>query len=430
MSRRWRLLAAGAALSLAVFALRAAAVERKPAEGDWPQWRGPARDAVSTETGLLREWSEGGPELAWKATGLGRGYSSVVISEGKIFTLGDRGGDEFVIALDRADGHELWATRIGGAWSDGGPRCTPTVDGDRLYALTPHGDLACLDTASGEVKWQKNFGQDFGGRMMSGWGFCESPLIDGNKLICTPGGEQAGIAALNKQNGRTIWTSVIPPIGDGGGDGAGYSSVVVSEGAGVRQYVQLMGRGLVSVAANDGRFLWGYNRIANGTANIPTPIVRDNHVFTSTGYGTGAALLKLKRQGRGVAYDEVYFLPSNTLQNHHGGMVLLGDYLYGGHGHNSGFPICVEFATGEVVWDGGRGPGEGSAAVVCADGNLYFHYQNGTVALIEATPEDYRERGSFEVPNDGSPCWAHPVVAGGKLYLREQDELLCYDVTP
>jgi outer membrane protein assembly factor BamB len=398
---------------------------------EWPQWRGPARDGVSTETGLAHQWPRP-PRLVWRATGLGEGYSSVSIAGGRIYTMGDRGSSQVVIALRAEDGAELWATPIGSSWQGGGyagPRSTPTIDGENVFAIGPHGDLACLEAKTGQIHWQKSFARDFGGKMMSHWGFSESPLVDGDRLICTPGGPRAAIVALDKHTGAEIWRARLPSLGGSGKDGAAYSSIVISEGAGVRQYVQLMGRGMVSVRAEDGKFLWSYARVANKTANIPTPIVKGDYVFASTGYQTGSVLLRLKRTPQGVDADEVYFLNGGTLQNHHGGMVLVGDYLYGGHGHKAGFPVCVEFLTGRVVWNGGRGPGSGSAAVVYADGELYFRYENGIVALIDATPDGYRLKGTFEIPGVEKPSWPHPVVADGRLYLREQDALFCYDVS-
>ncbi len=396
---------------------------------DWPQWRGPLRDGVSTETGLLKAWGEKGPPLAWRAAGLGQGYSSVSIADGRIFTLGKRGKDEFIIALDaNHEGQELWAARLGDAWRDG-PRGTPTVDQGLVFAVGPHGDLVCVEAATGKEVWRKSYQKSFGGKMMSGWGYCESPLVDGDRLICTPGAKDAGIVALNKNTGELIWKCEIPKLGDQGRDGAGYSSIVITEAAGVRQYVQLLGRGCVGIAAADGKFLWGYNKIANGTANIPTPIVRGDFVFCTSGYGEGgAALLKLSREGDGIAAHEVYYYPAKKLQNHHGGLVLVGDYIYGGRGHNNGFPVCIEMQTGKIAWSKDRGPGTGSAAVVSADGELYFRYENGLMALIEATPQGYKEHGTFMIPDVHNPSWAHPVVAGGKLYLREQDNLFVYQI--
>jgi outer membrane protein assembly factor BamB len=247
--------------------------------------------------------------------------------------------------------------------------------------------------------------------------------VDGEKLVCTPGGPDATLVALNRKTGEVIWKAKSPQ-----GDRSAYSSMVVTEVGGIRQYVQLVSGGVIGIAAKDGRFLWRYNKIANGTANIPSPLIKDDLVFTSTGYGAGSALLKLVPQGDGIKVEELYFLQGNTLQNHHGGMVLVGDYLYGGHGHNQGLPVCVELKTGKVMWKE-RGSGSGSAAVVFADGHLYFRYQNGLMALIEATPTGYKEKSKFKLPADsGQPSYPHPAISDGKLYIRDQDTLLCFNV--
>lgn len=398
---------------------------------DWPQWRGPNRDGISTETGLLKEWPSEGPPLAWRAKGLGRGMSSVSIAKGRIFTQGaaTKNGQRgvFVTALNATDGKELWSTAI----TTGGspePNGTPTLDGPLLFAVGNNGDVACLETETGKLVWKKNFGADFGGKCMSGWGYSESPLVDGDHLVCVPGADDAGIVALDKKTGKLVWKSEIPNLGRNGADGAGYTGVVVSNGAGVKQYVTLMGRGLVGVRASDGKFLWGYNRVANSTADIPTPIIKGDYVFGSSGYGAGSALVKLSKAGDGVKAEEVYFLSGDQLQNHHGGMILIGDHIYLGHGHNNGFPTCVEFLTGKVVWGKERGPGTGSAAVVYADGHLYFRYQDATMALIEATTKGYQLKGSFRLASKLGESWPHPVVLDGKLYIRDQDVLLCYDV--
>lgn len=396
---------------------------------DWPQWRGPNRDGISTETGLLKEWPEGGPKLLWNSKtvnggkGVGRGYSSLAVAGGRVFTIGDRGKDDMVFALDEATGKELWATRVAQGQGDG-PRSTPTVDGDRVYALSRQGELVCLDVKTGDLHWRKSFKNDFGGRMMSGWDYSESPLVDGSKLIVTPGGDDAALVALDKRTGDVLWKAKVPNL-----NGAGYASIVIAEVGGVKQYLTLFGRALVSVDARDGKFLWRYNKIANGTANIPTPIIKRDLVFTSTGYNTGAALLQMIPKDGGVEVKELYFLKGNYLQNHHGGMILLGDYVYGGHGHNNGLPFCLELKTGKFTWGPVRGPGAESAAVVYADGNLYFRYQNGVVAMVEATTKEYRLKGTFQLPGyTGTPGWAHPVIANGKLYIRGNDVMLCYDL--
>lgn len=402
------------------------------APGDWPGWRGPQRDALSPDKALLKSWKPGGPPLAFKATGLGTGYSSVAVAGGRIYTLGDKGGAQHLFALDGKDGKTLWTAKVGAPWVDqmGGPRGTPTVDGGSVYAVGTEGDVVCVDAATGKERWRRSLEKDFGGQMMSIWKYSESPLVDGDRVIVTPGVRDALLVALDKGTGKEIWrTREVPDLGPKGKDGAGYSSVVISNAAGVKQYVQLTGRGLVGVRAADGRLLWNYNRVANDVANISTPVVKGDYVFASTGYQTGAVLLKLEAQASGVAAKEVYFLEPKTFQNHHGGFVLVGDHIYSGHGHNKGFPICIEMATGKVVWGGDtRNAGTGSAAVVYADGNLYFRYQNGLVVLIEATPAGYSEKGSFSIPDVANPSWPHPVVVGGRLYLREQDNLYVYDV--
>ncbi len=446
-------------LGLFVLAIASSLAVSLLAADSWPGWQGPNRDNISPDTGLLSKWPKDGPPLKWKAAGLGGGYSGIAVVDGKIYTMGEVGGnagsynapapapsakkngkgrggrpaqnrggakgDCRVVCLDEQTGNVLWAQKVGG----GDPNCTPAVDGDRLYALDRNGEFTCLDTNDGRVVWHVNFPHDFHGHMMSGWGYSESPLVDGEKVICTPGAEDAMVVALDKKTGATIWKGKAPEdLGPNGQPGAGYSSVVISHGAGVKQYVQIVGQGLVSFRADDGKFLWNYNRIANRTANIPTPIVKDDYVFASTGYGAGAALLQLKPDKDGVAAHEVYFLPGNQVQNHHGGMVMVGDYIYLGNGHNNGFPLCLEWKTGKIAWNGGRGPGTGSAAVLEADGELYFRYQDGMMALIKATPDSYHLQSKFMLPTHNAESWPHPVIVDRQLFLRDQDNLLCYDI--
>jgi hypothetical protein len=402
---------------------------------DWPQWRGPDRDGRSPDTGLLQSWPEGGPPLAWKASGLGGGFSSVSVAGKRIYTMGDLGDAQYLIALDRDGGKLLWKTEVGPAWKDKylGPRSTPTVDGDRVYVVTTEGDVFCVAAANGEVVWKRSLPKDFGGRMMTyqgtyQWKFSESPLVDGKRLIVTPGVPGAALVALDKTTGKEIWRAAIPELGERGDDGAGYASVVVSEAGGLRQYVQFVGRGLIGVEAESGRFLWGYNRLANQTANIATPLVHGDHVFGSSGYDTGSALLEIVRAGDAFTAREVYWLEHNVMQNHHGGLILHEGTVFTGTGHNKGFPLAVGFADGKVAWGPIRNEGKDSAAVSYADGRLYFRYQDGLMLLVEATAEEYREAGSFRIPDVKQPSWPHPAIADGMLYLREQDTLYCYDV--
>jgi outer membrane protein assembly factor BamB len=331
-----------------------------------------------------------------------------------------------------------------------GPGCTPTVDGDRMYVIGVGGTLACLMVADGKIVWQHSMTQDFGGQVPT-WSYRESPLVDGDKVICTPGGEDATMVALNKLTGETIWKSKVPdapaaaPGGQGRGpggrggrggfgtpSGAAYASAIAIDSEGERQYVQLTAKALVGVAASDGKFLWRYDRAANGAGiNCSTPLYHDGKVFGSSAYGAGGGLVKLtKEPDGGVKAEEVYF--SKKMQNHHGGMIVTGGCLYGANGGNEGgFLVCLDFPTGKVLWDQRTAdePRALKGSVALADGRLYYRNESGTMLLIEPDPRQYVERGAFEQPDRGDrPAWSHPVIANGKLYLRDQGVLLCYDV--
>ena len=385
---------------------------------DWPQWRGIDRTGVSKETGLLKSWPEGGPKLVWTGRNLGEGHSTPSVAAGKIYGMGLRGEDEVVWALDEKTGKELWSTRIGpGAQlqarqGGNGPRATPTVDGQLLYVLGAAGELACL-TDGGKIKWQKNLVNDFGGRVPA-WGYSESPLIDGDKVVVTPGSRATSIVALDKLTGETRWKSVIPNTS------AGYSSAIVADVEGQKQYIQLMAGGVVGVNAADGQLAWRFDAPASPRGIVcSTPIYRDGHVFAASGYQHGGALAKLSKSSA----TDVYF--TREMQNQHGNMVLIGDFLYGAHDPSS--LNCLNFKTGEVKWSS-RSPGKGSISV--ADGMIYFrHERSGDTMLVEANPNEYVEKGRLKQPERSSAdAWPHPVIANGKLYLRDQGNLFCYDV--
>ena len=402
-------------------------------EESWPTWRGAHRDGISAETDLNFAWDKRPPKLQWIVQGTGEGYSSLAIAHGKIFTLGQFDNGQAVVALDQKNGKPIWKTVISTEGSDHGgyrgPRSTPTVDGDRVYVISSQGSIACLDVKDGKKIWEKNF-RDWGQRMMSGWGFTESPLVDGDLVLCTPGGAKAMIVALNKKSGAEVWKCSVPDFARRGKEGAAYSSIVISHGGGVKQYVQLIGHGVIGVRAKDGKFLWGYDGVANDVANIPTPICDGDFVFCSTGYGAGSALLELSASGDGVKFQERYFLDGNKLQNHHGGFVLHDGYVYGGAGHNEGFPFCVDLKTGKLAWGGkARGAGSGSAAAAFADGHLILRYQSGEVAAIEANPKSFKLSGVLRPEYQERESWSHPVILDKKLYLREQNKLMCYDLS-
>jgi outer membrane protein assembly factor BamB len=585
---------------------------------DWPQWQGPDRTAHSKETGLLKEWPKDGPPLAWRVQGLGGGDSTPSIANGRIYGMSTRGEDEFVWALSEKDGKEIWAVKVAPAlpqnWpqSKEGPSATPTVDGDRLYVVGLAGNVACLQAADGKVVWQRSFVTDFGGSSPM-WSFRESPLVDGDKVICTPGAQDAMLVALDKLTGKTIWKSALPaspssetsapaapgsggggggrggfggfsiastvgpqmfsqadankdqklsraeftaladtwfdrldpdksgkvtaaqfaerfydavpraenaPVvdasaqrrpsrstapafvtatdtdkdgavtrvelkntftkwydqwdadktgalteeklraglntalpapqfggaggggrnfggrgggaGGGGNSGAAYSSPIAIEFEGQRQYVQLTAKAVIGVAAADGKFLWRYDHPANGMGiNISTPLYHDGRVFAASAYNAGGGVAKLSKDGNGgIKAEEVWF--SRNIENHHGGVVLIDGALFGANGGNGGgYPVCLDFQTGNVLWNE-RDPDKrrvkkGSVAV--ADGRIYYRAEEGPIVLIEPSRKEYLERGRFEQPDRTRlPAWAHPVVANGKLYIRDQETLFCYDV--
>jgi outer membrane protein assembly factor BamB len=395
------------------------------AESDWPLFRGADRTGVSKDTGLLKQWPKDGPPLAWKTEGLGIGFSSVSVSGERAFTMGDVNKACYLFGIDRAKGGKVWELNVGkGGGNYEGPRCTPATDGELVFALGQMGDLVCASARDGKEVWRKNMKTDFAGRS-GGWNYTESPLIDGEHLVVTPGGSKATMVKLDKKTGKQVWAGVVP-----GGDTAGYSSVVIANFGGVKQYVQLMANGLVSFAAEDGKMLWRYgtkgDRFGGNTANIPTPIVRGEHVFAAAGYKRGAALLKIKRDGDTFTPEEVYW--NKELSNRHGGVILVGDKLFGDYDHD-GRPWCADFKTGKVLWTRDGGKGRNSASITTAEGKLYIRYADGWVVLADATADGYTELSAFKVPNGQGNCWAHPVVVGGKLYIRERDTLWCYDVS-
>jgi outer membrane protein assembly factor BamB len=384
------------------------------AADDWPQWRGPRRDGVSNETGLLKDWPANGPRLAWRISGTGDGYSSFAVAGGRLFTLGARQNTEYVFAFDAASGKKLWEAANGKRFNNDrgdGPRATPTIDGGRVYVFGSSGDMTVLDAADGKVFWTQNLLQKYGGSNIN-WGLSESPLVLSDRIIVTPGGRGASIVALRKTDGSLIWKSQ--------SDEPGYSSALLHPIGNIQQAVVFTAERALGVDVSDGRVLWSYNRVANRTANIATPIARGNHVFLSSDHGTGGGLLALTPSGNGIKASEVYF--TNEMRNHHASSVLVGDYLYG---FSSSILTAMHFETGKVAW---RDRSVGKGSLVFADDRLYLFSENGVVGLAEANPQKYVEHGRFQLRTGSLPTWSHPVVSGGRLFIRDQDTLYAYDV--
>jgi len=398
-------------ISMAILVVSVASQTSAQTAGNWPQWRGANRDGISKETGLLKQWPTDGPPLAWKAAGAGGGYSSFAISNGKLYTMGLRGDREFVIAFDVATGKQLWATAHGAAFRNDrgdGPRGTPTVDGANIYSLGGNGDLSAIEARTGKLLWTMNVLQKFGGSNII-WGISESPLVIGEKLLVNAGGPGASIVALNKKDGSLIWKSQ--------SDKAGYSSAIPVQVGNTTQVVFFTHTRGLGLDLKDGKLLWEYPRAANNVANAATPIVRGNRVFISSDYGNGGGVVEISADGKA---QEVYF--TKDMRNHHSSSILIGDHLYGFSGN---ILTAMHFDTGEVAWKD-RSVGKGS--IVYADGNLYALSENGVVGLVEVSPAGYKEKGRFRIQQENLPTWAHPVVAGGRLYLRDQDTIYAYDV--
>ncbi len=389
---------------------------------DWPQWRGANRDDISGETGLLKKWPEAGPKKVWAFEDAGLGYSGFSIVGGTLYTMGARDAVEYVIAVDTTTGKEKWSVEAGALYTNGwgdGPRSTPTVDGDSVYAISGRGNLVCLKAADGKKVWEVSLVDDLGGKLQS-WGYTESPIIEGDLVVATPGGESGTLAAFDKKTGKKKWQT------KDWTDNAQYSSIIGVDLNGGRQLIQLTMQTLAGVDPMNGKVLWK-SEFPGKTAVIPTPVFKDGQVFVAAGYGVGCKSVKV---GAGNKVEDLY---SNTdMVNHHGGVVLVGDHLYG-YSDKGGW-TCMELKSGEVVWAEKAGLGKG--AIHCADGMLYLLEENtGTVVLIEASPKGWNEKGRFVIEpqttqrNPKGKVWTHPVVANGRLYLRDQELLFSYDVS-
>lgn len=400
------------------------------AAADWPQWRGPDRTDVSKETGLLPAWPKDGPKLLWTFKDAGEGYSGPAIVGDTLYCMGADGKTEFIYAVDLNTQAKKWSTPIGPIFTEGhgdGPRGTPTVDGDLVYGIGGQGNLICVKASNGDKVWVKEFKKELNGDMMSGWGYTESPLVDGDQVVGTPGGKDGTLAAFDKKTGDVLWRS------KGWTDKAAYSSIMAVEIGGVHQYVQLTGDSVAGVSSKDGSLLWRFAR-KGSTAVIPTPVVSGDSVFITSGYGVGCSLVKVTKDGDKFKAEEGY--SDKDMVNHHGGVVLVDGNLYGYSDGDHGRWVCKDMKTGKVLWSKGKDETKlGKGSVTYADGCLYCYSEDeGTIVLVPASPDGWNEKGRFTIPEKSShrsksgKFWTHPVVSNGKLYLRDQELLFCYDV--
>lgn len=429
-------------LAAGVLAVAAAAVSAQPpatpGPNDWPQWRGPNRDGKSAETGLLKSWPKDGPALTWTASGLGEGFGTPTVVAGKIYAMGTKDGKDGIHCLNEADGTSVWFAPISASRimdRNNGSGSQPTYSNGKLYAVTMIGTVGAVDAKTGKVAWTKSY-EEFGARP-AGWGFNESVLVDGDKVVCNPGGNKGAVVALNAKTGATVWAATVKSVGGGGG----YSSPVKMTVGSIPTYVCLLGNegGVVGVHATSGKVLWQYadKGVQGGVAQIPTPVIYQNKVWVSCSYGPkgGAALLDLTASGKDkIDVKPVVAYGKQELNNHHGGMILIGKHVFFGHNQNAGVPVCYDINTGQKSYHEDREPQgmSGSVAITFADGKLYYRYQNGVLALVEPDPTQFKLVSSFKLPPPNNPkfpqSWAHPVVANGRLLIRDQDKLYAYSV--
>jgi len=404
------------AVSLALWGIAAVG-----AADDWPQWRGPNRDGKSAETGLLKRWPEEGPPLVWTANAAGVGLGSPSIAHGKVYVMGNGEKQglnmEWVVCLDDETGEQLWACRTGAIRSDGGgypgPRSTPTVADGKVYAMGLAGRLLCCDAESGAPTWYRDMPRHYGGKEPR-WGYSESVLVDGDRVLCTPGGRNT-VMALDVENGHTIWSARAD-------DPASYASIIKAEFGETPQYIAFTHRGLLGIRASDGEILWRYDAPSNGQANCNTPVTLGSTVFAASGYGRGGGCAWVRKDDEDkFTAEELYF--TNRMQCQHGGFLVVDKYLYGCG--DPGVLVSMNYKTGVVT----KAVRTGRFSIAYADGMLYLRNENGRMELYVASPKNLTRRGSFEQPHRSeSKAWPHPVIANGRLYLRDQYVVLCYDI--
>ena len=391
---------------------------------DWMQWRGPKHDGVSPETGLLDSWPEGGPKLLWKSEDLGIGYSNIAFHGGKIYSMGDNGDSCYIFALDAKNGQGLWSTKVGKSGGNyEGPRCTPATDGKLLFGIGQFGDFVCVDAEKGTLLWSVNVASEYGGKYMSGWNFSMSPIIDGNRVVLPIGGEGGTVIAFEKsaQGPKVLWRS------KEFGEEAAYTSIVPLTLGGKEQYVVLTGQRIAGLDPESGKVLWQAPFPGDRAVCSDPVYVMDGentcYILASCAYNVGTYGYKVTTENGKFNAEEIY--SAKNLQSHHGGLVQVGGHFYFLTQREL---VCIEPKTGKILWND-RSVGKGS--ILAADGKLIVRSEGrtGTVALVEISPEGYKEISRFDQPDrTNKNGWTYPVVYDGKLYLRDQHLLFCYEL--
>lgn len=383
----------------------------------WPEFHGPDRTNISPETGLLKRWPPGGPPLLWKFSECGQGYSGVAIAEGKIFTAGDFGDHEYVLALD-LDGKLLWKSPNGQAWHGASPgsRTTPTYNEGRLYHMNPHGRLAALEAASGKEIWAVDLKERFDAQY-GVWALAENVVVEGNKVLCLPGGPKGRAVALDKRTGQTLWVNTEIP------DTAAYCSPTVVTHAGRRQWITLTQKLVLGVDVETGKLLWSAPFVPKSPQNALTPVYHDGYVFVACGHSTGGTLFRIDQEA-GTAKVVWH---RQDLDNCHGGALLIDGKLFGCGCRMGGRNFyCVDFLTGRSIK---LDKSLGKVGITAADGMIYALNHRGTMSLVAVTPDGFEVVSQFELKKKPDNTYlAHPVVCGGRLYLRCQADLFAFDI--
>ena len=397
---------------------------------DWPQWRGPDKDGISRETGLLKEWHDGGPQVLWRVS-LGEGFSGISVVGGRVYTMFSEGDDEFVVCLNASNGEKIWRFRSDSNYLDSmggnGPRATPTIDGEYLYTVTAQGKMYALNTASGEKVWSHDLQAEFGSTIPR-WGVCTSPLVEGSLLLVEVGGKDGkSIVAFDKTNGDVVWSSHK--------DILGYSSPIAVTIGGIRQLIVFTGARLVSVSPENGQLYWTFPWQTEYDVNAATPVfIPPDKIFISSGYGKGAAVVQVtvvaslessagenEVDNSSVEISVVEIWKNEKMKNHFATSVLHGNYLYG---FDNAILKCIDANTGSEKW---KTRGYGKGTLMLADDHLIILSDRGKLGLAEATPSAYNEVASAEVLS--GLCWTVPTLANGRLYARNEKEMVCLNMT-